>query len=202
MRFIQHHCYHVYNRGNNKQQVFEDYQDYTKFLYLLKQQITPIADLLSYCLMPNHFHLIIHANEYSVHERQFGLQFYQELSYQLSVLQSSYTKYYNKKNGTSGSMFSKKFKDRDLFFNEIEMPFKRYLSTCMHYVHQNPLRAGLVKKMEDWRFSSFAEIAGSRKATFCNVELLQQLTGFDEGFYEESYGVIEEGVRRSFREGK
>lgn len=200
MKFIPNHCYHVYNRGNNKKKLFDDYQDYSKFLYLMRGHLIPFSDLLCYCLMPNHFHFMIHAKEESSVERKFGLQSYQELSYRLGILQSSYTRYYNNKYGLTGSLFSKKVKQKDLFINEFGMPLKKYLTTCMHYIHQNPLRAGLVHAMEKWQFSSFADIAGLRKGTICSYELLQQLTGYDEEFYKESYGVIEDRVRLSFKE--
>ena len=66
-----------------------------------------------------------------------------------------------------------------------------YLVNVMHYVHQNPFKAGLVNKIEKWPYSSFNDYCGLRNGTLCNKNLLMQLTGYDlKNFYEDSYGVI------------
>ena len=70
-----------------------------------------------------------------------------------------------------------------------------YPFICFNYIHQNPMKAGLVKRMEDWEFSSFRDYAGLRNGTLCNRNLARQVTGFDENkFMEESYAVIDEAV--------
>ena len=63
MEFEQGHLYHVYNRGNNSQKVFFTIANYLFFLKKIKTNILPYADILAWCLMPNHFHLMIHVNE-------------------------------------------------------------------------------------------------------------------------------------------
>ena len=57
------------------------------------------------------------------------------------------------------------------------------------------MKAGLVKKMEDWSYSSFKDYAGLRNGTLCNKKILQQLSGFDENnFYKESYQVLDDDI--------
>ncbi len=68
-----------------------------------------------------------------------------------------------------------------------------YPFACFHYIHQNPLRAGLVQRMEDWDYSSFPDYAGFRCGTLCNREAAKQYIGIDEAnFIAESNSVIDE----------
>lgn len=62
----------------------------------------------------------------------------------------------------------------------------------MHYIHQNPLKAGLVKKIEDWPYSSFLDYCGLRNGTLCKKLLLMELTGYTlKNFYSDSYNRID-----------
>ena len=61
----------------------------------------------------------------------------------------------------------------------------------MHYIHQNPMKANLVKKMEDWDYSSFKDYCGLRNGTLCNKELAVQLLDLNlKTFYNDSYQLI------------
>ncbi len=83
--------YHIYNRGNNKQPIFFKNDNYLFFIQKIRDQLLPVADIIAYCLMPNHFHFIIHANENSIKERKsFGGKAMQEFTYRLGILLSSY----------------------------------------------------------------------------------------------------------------
>ena len=67
-----------------------------------------------------------------------------------------------------------------------------YPFICFHYIHQNPLKAGLVKRMEDWEMGSFQDYAGLRNGTLCNRKIAQELLCIPsnpEEFIELSYGV-------------
>ena len=63
---------HVYNRGNNKQQIFFNEDNYQFFTDKAKKQIAAVADVLAWCLMPNHFHFLLHANEHSCKPKKIG----------------------------------------------------------------------------------------------------------------------------------
>ena len=70
---------------------------------------------------------------------------------------------------------------------------KNYGFIALHYIHQNPLRAGLVHQLEDWKFSSFPDYAGRRDGTICNKELSFALIGLDkDNFIDETYKEIDE----------
>lgn len=140
--------YHVYNRGNSKQVIFHDEDDYVYFQHLLYLMNTvtrmrserivddiyetdrdePLVAIGAYCLMPNHFHLLL------LQKADEGVsKFMQKLA-------TAYVMYYNKKYDHSGSLFEGKFKTRHA--NEDE-----YLKYLFAYFHMNPLKIGNT----DWK---------------------------------------------------
>jgi len=195
MHFDQDHIYHVYNRSNET--VFLSADNYLFFMEKVRRFIYPVCDILAWCLMPNHFHFLIHANSRSVQstmeKHRVSLQV---LSKNFGTLLSSYTQSFNKfeKRKRRGRLFS---------HNTVAKPIVQekgdYLDNCFFYIHQNPLQARLVIKIEDWMYSSFPDYAGFRKGSLCNKNLAYELINFDkENFYEQSYAVIEEKYLESF----
>lgn len=112
----------------------------------------------------------------------------------IAIILRSYTQGINKRFNRSGSLFQQKTKAKCL-------QNKDYPFTCFHYIHQNPMKAKLVNKMEDWLFSSFKDYAGLRNGTLCNKgvsQLLLAIPSDDVEFYRESYQVqlIESGLEK------
>jgi len=66
MQFEQSHLYHIYNRGNNSQKIFFNRENYLFFLDKIKKNILPHTDILAWCLMPSHFHFMVHVNNVEV----------------------------------------------------------------------------------------------------------------------------------------
>ena len=192
MFFAPDNQYHIYNRGNNRIPIFYKEENYFYFLRKMQTQLAPYCDLLCWCLMPNHFHLIINANEFSCKERAaFGGKPIQELTYRIGTFLSSYAQAINKQNNTTGSLFQQKTKAKSLDTKPQDSR-GNYLVNAMHYVHQNPWKAGLVKKIEEWPFSSFPDYCGFRNGKLCNKDLMIALTGYDlNSFYSDSYNTIE-----------
>ena len=125
----------------------------------------------------------------------------QEFAYRIGVLLSSYSQAINRQNGTTGSLFQQKTKAKCVTGRDAPGGVKgygsqtNYLITCLHYIHQNPWKAKLVNKIEDWEYSSFTEYMGGRVQLKCNKELLWALTEYDGlNLYEDSYAVIETEV--------
>ncbi len=193
MNFLLDEVYHIYNRGNNKQLIFFNAGNYLFFIRKLRDQIAPYCDILCWCLMPNHFHLIICANKESCKERlSFGNKSMQELSYRTGILLSSYSQAINKQNKTTGSLFQQKTHSKMVTAATDQNKGGNYLINSMHYCHQNPLRAQLVKKMEDWPYSSFLDYCGLRNGTLSNKSLLMELSGYDlQNFYNDSYRIVD-----------
>jgi putative transposase len=150
----------------------------------------PYCDILNYCLMPTHFHLLIHATKTTVETKKVGLIEKNILSEGIRNLLQTYAKAINKQNDTTGSLFQQNTKAKC-----ISEGSKLYGEVCFHYNHQNPMRAGLVKRMEDWNYSSFKDYSGLRNGTLCNRALAIQLLDINpETFYQDSYSTIDEEI--------
>ena len=127
--------YHVYNQGNNKQKVFFEPANYAYFLQKVQTHLLPVADLLCYCLMPNHFHLLIVPKEVSllgrpaikpnkvrigsekwpltIEDLTLLYEVQEPVSRALGTILSSYSRGVNKKYERSGSIFRKQTKAKN-----------------------------------------------------------------------------------------
>ena len=132
------YCYHVLNRGNARQQVFHKQADYASFLRLLDEANArcPMR-VLAYCLMPNHFHLVLWP-------RADG-----DLSRYMQWLQTTHVRRYHEHYRTTGHVWQGRFKAFPIEEDE-------HLLTVLRYVERNPLRAGLVSAVDAWPWSSLA----------------------------------------------
>lgn len=181
MSFVQGEIYHVYNRGNNRNPIFFEKDNYEFFLKKVENELLPFCDVLAYCLMPNHYHFLLFVKPRQIGRENEGMD---ELTRKLGTLQSSYTRAINKRFNRSGSLFQARLKKK---------PATDYGFICFHYIHQNPVQLGLCEKLEDWEFSSFREYIDLSKRSFLNKELAKDLLSIpadSELFYEESLGVI------------
>ncbi len=164
--------YHVYNRGNNKEKIFLEPTNYQYFLSKVQEYIAPIASVYAYCLMPNHFHLLIRFKGYPAMVRAFPEKFptgYQVeraidaytaehtafekkvstlLSRQFANLFSTYTMAFNRRYERSGKLFS-------LPFRRIRVWEPAYARQLILYLHRNPIHHGWVQHYPDWPYSSF-----------------------------------------------
>ena len=105
---------------------------------------------------------------------------------------SSYAKAINKQEGKTGNLFQQNTK-----FKCVSLKHTDYSYVCFNYIHQNPLRAGLVTKLENWPYSSFNEYLTPVKRKYCNKELAAELLDLRmESFYYDSYEGLEEDVSK------
>ncbi len=164
MKFLENETYHVFNRGNNKQNIFFSDENYNYFLTKIKRYIKPHCDILAYCLMPNHFHLLI-----STHGKEETAL----LTSGLRITLSSYSQGVNKSRKTTGSLFQQNTKKKmvTLYDNG------KYLKTLFDYIHMNPVNAKLTSEPEEWAYSSYREYLHylNSKENFSNA-LLSQIT--------------------------
>lgn len=179
--------YHIYNRGNNKIKIFLSERNYLYFLQKVHTFIKPNCRILAWCLMPNHFHFLIYTNSKSTEIIKKHNQMITRLMEGFRNLLSIYTQAFNKQQRRTGSLFTKNTKVK-LLDHQSDQPF-----ICFNYIHQNPLRAKLVNKLEDWEFSSFRDYAGKRNGKLCDKALSKEILPINNNnFYQESYQVIEE----------
>lgn len=132
-------CYHVLNRGNAQARVFHKDEDYAAFLALLPKACERLPmRVLGYCLMPNHFHLVVrpHADG--------------DLGRWMQWLLTSHVRRYHRHYGGSGHVWQGRFKAFPAQSDE-------HFLTVLRYVERNALRAGLVERAEEWTWASLRE---------------------------------------------
>ncbi len=143
--------YHVILRGINKQRIFEDKQDYQKFIDVLKQtKEVSRFELYSYCLMSNHIHLLIKETK-------------EELGEVFKRIGAKFVYWYNFKYSRTGHLFQGRFKS-EVVEND------PYLLTVLRYIHQNPQKSGLVKDIKNYPWSSYSEYMGQKN--ICNADYI------------------------------
>jgi putative transposase len=182
--------YHIYNRGVNRENIFVEERNYHLFLKLVDRHLSPVADVLAYCLLRNHFHLSVRIkSEEELLEIQKTLKVstlntthnvqgsFQDLgnspqgkplgfetyaSRQFSNFFNAYAKTINKAYGRTGSLFQHPF-------GRVPITTDRQFWNVIAYIHQNPQKHGFVKDFRDWKYSSYGVIA-TPKPTFSVIK--------------------------------
>ena len=136
--------YHITSRGVERRKIFIEDQDYEKF-YSYLEKTAEIYHLIihAFCLMPNHYHIECETPRANLSEA-------------MQWLNTSYTVYFNRRHKRSGHLFQGRYK-------ALLVEKESYLSELNRYIHLNPLRAKLVKKIEDYRWSSYLVYLGKNK---------------------------------------
>lgn len=181
--------YHIYNRGNNKQRIFLESEDYAVFLNILKRYLTSASSydaskriykkyvkdisLLAYCLMPNHFHLLVYQEDARAISRLM-----------LSVC-TSYTGYFNRKYDRLGRLYQDAFKAS-------RIAEEKYWLHISRYIHLNP------SNWQEWEWSSIKYYLGQRNADWVKPRMvLESFAGQGEYMtflqdYDASKAVFDE----------
>lgn len=161
--------YHVILRGINRQIIFEDCEDYQKYLDLLKdyQEISGYK-IYAYCLMNNHLHLLIMEGE-------------EDLGNIFKRMGSSYVYWYNWKYNRSGHLFQDRFKSEPVEDDA-------YFLTILRYIHQNPLKAGAVVELGDYPWSSYHEYQGKRE--LCETGFALKMFSENQGEAQKLFAVF------------
>jgi len=154
--FEENKYYHIYNRWRYKQTLFHDRKDFQRFLWYIstyKEKCKEDVWIVAYCILPNHFHFVLH-NKSSSHK----------ISYFVWNICASYTRYYKAKYTASKwlTFFESRFKSKVL--ND-----ERYLDQCIHYVEFNPIKHKLTDHIEKRIFTSYDK---NSKKTTPNEEIL------------------------------
>ncbi|HBQ86342.1 MAG TPA: transposase [Syntrophomonas sp.] len=134
--------YHIILRGINRQDIFYDDDDYRHFLETINQMKTDDQfGVYGYCLMTNHVHLLIRENTDTI-------------SRIMSRVGTSYAWWYNRKYGRSGHVFQGRYGSECVENNE-------YMLTVIRYIHNNPVKAGIVQEPREYRWSSIHAYYGT-----------------------------------------
>ncbi len=204
------YLYHIYNQGNNRQKIFFKEENYTYFLQKVNTHIKPYADIIAYCLMPNHFHFMLLVNEVEINigghcsggttlsraSTGTGVETKAStepepktisINHSIGIMLASYTRAIHKQENMTGSLFRQKTKAECINYPKSITPSyitkkgltkinitqaeKQYPQMCFNYIHQNPVKAGLVKNAEDWKYSSAKDYANMQSQDIINKEV-------------------------------
>lgn len=164
--FEPEQIYHIYNRANGSENLFRNRENYRYFLRKYQEKTSGVADIIAYCLMPNHFHLLVKIKEKKeledviIHENiktrklAIPLEVSPEEQYHFIVRRTfhnffiGYAKAFNKYHSRQGSLLQQNSK-RIIVLDEV------YLLNVIIYIHLNPVKHGFTVKPEAWPYSSF-----------------------------------------------
>ena len=150
--------YHLYNRGNNKEPIFFEDENYIFFLNQFKKFVSPFCNVYCYCLMPNHFHFFIRVNDGEQFEKGVKNFFI------------SYSKAINKRYNRVGSLFQGRYKAS-------EIKSDSYYTKIITYIHLNPIAANLVSDLEDYKYSSYNAYLSPKESMLNRQEVLEWFGG-------------------------
>jgi REP element-mobilizing transposase RayT len=179
---IANGIYHVFNRGNRRAPIFLDDADFERFLDLIRELHRRFGwPFFAYCLMTNHFHLIVETPEGDVSEGLHRATFL-------------YAQYFNRKYELDGHVFQGRFKT-------VVIRSDVQLLAAIRYVLTNPVRAGLTTKADQWRWSSYRATVGIKRApAFLAVDRVLRYFGMLTPERRERFAAFiaeeEEAIRR------
>jgi REP element-mobilizing transposase RayT len=158
--------FHALNRGVERRNIFLKAEDYGFFMSQAREVLSSFGiSLLSYCLMPNHFHFLAAVAE-------------DTLSRAMHVLESRYSMYFNRVYERVGHLFQDRFK-------AFEVADEEYLSWLPVYIHRNPVKARLAQTLDQWQWSGHAELMSDR-TRFLDLPALSRY-GYDPAWFQASY---------------
>ncbi len=192
-QYVEGGVYHIYNRGINKEDIFLDNQDYSVFLFFLKlyldnpenlKNLDPQKrkylsrknfykkiDLLCYCLMPNHFHLLI---------KQIGER---DIAEFMKCVVTNFSMYFNNKYERVGTLFQGRYK-------AVLVKDDSYLLHLSRYIHLNPVAKGLpLGKLVGYSYSSYQNYLDKKNTRWVNPEFILSFFGKDSNIKLERYDL-------------
>jgi len=164
--------YHIYNRGNNKENIFLSDDNYIYFLKLLTKYILPISEIYSYCLLPNHFHIILKLKN----NHELPIEFKngtKKIHQPFSNFFNAYTKAFNLKHNRTGSLFQKHLKRKLIDSTD-------YLTKLIIYINTNPSHHNIAD-YSTYKHSSFQALI-SDNSTSIDRDFVISLFGDVENF--------------------
>lgn len=197
--------FHLMTQGINKEYIFENNSEkveYEKLILLQKKELN--VNILAYCIMDNHAHILIRVKEV------------ENMSNFMHKINSQYATYYNKKHHRTGYVFKNRYKSQ--MINSL-----KHLYRCIDYIHDNPVKAGICETREQYKFSSYSNLYQNNqikaikslekqlKESFINesknVEVDETKTNYDdenmiflEDTYEDKKSICEHEIKKYMKE--
>ena len=174
--FVPDIYYHFYNRGNNRQAIFFEPENYLFFLRRFRKYLVPFVDVLVYCLMPTHYHILVRVKQQTSEVLKTS-----DVSKQVSLAMQkfiiSYTKAMNLRFSRVGALFQGQFQAKPIQTDS-------HLRNLCIYIHANPVKDGLVAALEDWIYSNYLKWLGQRKGTLVDPQFIQEHFGSPEEYQQ------------------
>lgn len=178
--------YHIFNRGINKQIIFFEDKNYIYFLNLMRKYLVGNVDILAFCLLPNHFHLVIKVKEeISLNGEKDDISKEKDVilldeikvgdfvSNQLRRLFITYSMSINKQEKRTGNFFDRSFK-------RLEITKQDYLEYVIFYAHFNPEKHGYIPNFRNYKYSSYNAILAQSETNVCREFVLDLFGGENE----------------------
>lgn len=182
--FYPNQFYHVFNKAVGSESLFYEDKNFQFFLSRVKLYICPIADIYAFCLMPNHFHLLVKTKNPNVimkwwmdqeierekmakidnkQQKSRAFNYQKTVVHQFGTLQNAYTKAINKLYQRKGGLFSQSI-NRKIIENKL------YLTQAINYIHNNAVHHGFCNDPDEWKYSSYNSYIVDRPTTVKSKE--------------------------------
>jgi putative transposase len=166
--------YHVYNRGNNRERLFYNNENYKFFLRRYDEYLSPIVETYAFCLLPNHFHLLIRVNELTNLQEVSPFEKVKPLkrehidivSLAFQRFFTSYSMAINKQENRTGSLFQKPFK-------RLKVTNTQYLANLVFYIHANPQLHNIAPDFRDYPWSSYHRILNNKPSALQKSKVVE-----------------------------
>jgi REP element-mobilizing transposase RayT len=184
--------YHIYDRGVNRANIFIEERNYAYFMQLYAKHIAPVADTFAYCLLRNHFHLLVQIrtdrdprDQTDAVSKTDAVLETASVSKAFNNWLNAYAKAINKAYGRTGSLFQH-------HFGRLRVTSDRYFVALVHYIHYNPQKHGFAKDFREWPYSSYHALLSDKTTQLKRTAVLnwfggpQALRQFHAGPTDES----------------
>ncbi|GAB3919547.1 hypothetical protein [Larkinella terrae] len=187
--------YHIYNRGINGAPIFVDPNHYRFFLHQYANYLAPVIDTYAYCLMKNHFHLMIRVKENHEldQERLFverGWRKPPNVSRQFSHFFNSYAQYFNSQVQRTGGLFERPFQRKVVSDDS-------YFTRLIFYIHCNPVNHGVTKDLTSYAHSSYQSHLSNLPTLLKRDDVLNWFGGKTE-YIQFHQDMLQENVEELF----
>jgi putative transposase len=179
---IEGQYFHIYNQGVNSEDLFKEERNYHYFLQQYKFYCADVLETLAYCLLKNHFHLLVYVKENVEVSRRDGQGIFKmNASKQLGHFFNSYAQSINKAHKRTGPLFESPF-ERKLVDDE------SYIMSMIYYCHRNAQHHDFVKDFKEWEFSSYDAIIRNDNILVAAEKVIQHFG--DVAAFENAHSIF------------
>jgi len=196
---IKGQYYHIYNRGNNRDDIFYEQANYYYFLKLYDKYISPVVETFAWCLLKNHFHILVYIK--TVDEIDLKSLTYKTVkspktisaSRQFSHFFNAYTQAINKRHHRTGSLFEKNFERKPV-------TSESYFQKLIFYIHNNPVHHGFTDKIVDYPWTSYKSIISKHPTKLQQHRVISAFNDLENFKYYHSKNQDTESIKHLMME--